>query len=917
MDKKFFNLFTIILFYLCSLSTVHAADGDTNKFMFPIDGGTTSDGIVVSNVNRDGFEKMESSKTLHVESSSESPSMNFDVNVPKGKDANMKFKLLLKIKMGEDDLGGNTNVSFIVKVDGKQVLSSRDKQVLCLSEGFNIPSGEHQVSFEGKLDYEDGKTFGYLDSLMIHIHQFNEAKVAREPICGIAGESYATCIICQKDSCIAIPSQYSAHSLVTRTEKKSSCLANAGQISYCEHCPYTEIKYSGDLKGHDFDANGTCKVCHLSMPKLNGDTTVVEIHNAGEMRVLAEMMQLGRIPGNIGIDIKSDLVFNNDTTMLPLGTYDHPFQGVLNGNGHRISGISNTYLGIDCLGFVGVAKGTVMSHAVIANLIFDSNNSLRGQACVGGIVGYATNCKILNCASFGQLEGTDNVGGLVGYADENVTLHNCAAVCSYRVQGLWNPMACGMPNGQMHNCYAGGSNVFGGTIDTLKTTTLRHCFSTLSSDEGLKQVSPSFLPTTSMVLLLNEESQTDCFTLTEAHHYPIPLVNTTIKAQANAALPKQKINWRRAMAAGADDDADIDDKPKSEGSVYSGYTDGTATRRLGHTIEEIMSEDSVRYANLDRLYIVTRSVPEGFSVYDIISGGDVKEFESFVFPADTSYFALTEYELVSEGKFKEKTEAIHYIANEQERIDEYAVDKNGNRSLSARITFTGDYDMVCQKNIDGIMRNVWNIQTQYDDAGNPISSNAFSYDPVTGEARLEFTETHVKKGGKPNDGTYEEYLDSLTNTIHVLFNDLDSVDGHVVSREHYILHAAELYPLEILTEKMIDGKPYLADGMYFVYDEQGDLDQTVAYGPVDNNLLGGELRPYLYNDYYGAWQATPYPTAIQLPTMTKPSLKHHKDNKVYDMKGRVVRSVTDAKDPFSGLPQGVYIYQGAKYLKRN
>jgi hypothetical protein len=27
--------------------------------------------------------------------------------------------------------------------------------------------------------------------------------------------------------------------------------------------------------------------------------------------------------------------------------------------------------------------------------------------------------------------------------------------------------------------------------------------------------------------------------------------------------------------------------------------------------------------------------------------------------------------------------------------------------------------------------------------------------------------------------------------------------------------------------------------------------------------------------------------------------------------------VTDMRDPFSGLPKGLYIYQGKKYLKRN
>jgi hypothetical protein len=82
---------------------------------------------------------------------------------------------------------------------------------------------------------------------------------------------------------------------------------------------------------------------------------------------------------------------------------------VLNGNGHRIRGIINCFQGVDCLGFVGVAKGTPLSHAVIANLIFDAGNTMKGSACVGGIVGYAAYTDIVNCASFGALEGNNYV----------------------------------------------------------------------------------------------------------------------------------------------------------------------------------------------------------------------------------------------------------------------------------------------------------------------------------------------------------------------------------------------------------------------------------------------------------------------------------------------------------------------------
>jgi hypothetical protein len=91
----------------------------------------------------------------------------------------------------------------------------------------------------------------------------------------------------------------------------------------------------------------------------------------------------------------------------------------------------------------------------------------------------------------------------------------------------------------------------------------------------------------------------------------------------------------------------------------------------------------------------------------------------------------------------------------------------------------------------------------------------------------------------------------------------------------------------------------------------------VAYGPEDENQPGENLHPYLCFDFVGLWKSTPYPTAIRIPTVTKTSLDKHTDYNIYDMHGRVVRRATNLNDPFSGLPNGLYIYQGSKYLKRN
>ena len=213
------------------------------------------------------------------------------------------------------------------------------------------------------------------------------------------------------------------------------------------------------------------------------------------------------------------------------------------------------------------------------------------------------------------------------------------------------------------------------------------------------------------------------------------------------------------------------------------------------------------------------------------------------------------------------------------------------------------------------MKPVWRSKTVYDDSDNPTAVYCYSYDRKTGETNLDYYNS-FDGDSDDTDDMYTEYLDSLTNTIHVIYNFPDSTGGKNYTREHYILRASDQSPLEILEENVIDGVPYLTDGMYFVYDDNDDLVQSVAFGPEDPDTPTSKLRPYLYHQYIGAWPVNPYPTTIRIPSVEQPSLQKRMDANVYDMHGRVVRKITDMKDPFSGLPRGLYIYQGKKYLKR-
>lgn len=749
--------------------------------------------------------------------------------------------------------------------------------------------------------------------MSIHLHQFVLKEKAKEPVCGVKGTNRYTCDGCGKDSVEIVMPPHTEHSwIVSSPSQKASCMLNVGKLSRCEYCPMTSIEHDGALKEHDFDDNGKCKVCGLSMPKSNADGSVYEVNTAGEMRVLAEMISIGRVSGNIGVDIKSDLVFNSNLPMMPLGTPDHPFQGVLNGNGHRIRGISNCYQSTDCLGFVGVAKGTLQAHAVIANIIFDGENNLNGDACVGGIVGYAENCDILNCASFGTLEGTNYVGGIVGYADLQVSIHHCASAANIQTKGTWNPIACGMPNGHVLNSYSASTNVSGGTLDLLATAASRHCFSTQNGISGFTRLSQDVFSSYTMLELLKEQSESTYFEMSETDHYPIPVVNSAITAQHNKALgAPMRASLRRSATAASGNEYYTHEKDSGT-EVFGNYASENSPTQYFYTVEDVMHKNALLYPDLNCLYIVSRTVPEGSKLYEPVSGGDLLGLESYLIPEDSSYIRLREYTLVSATQVKAISEIINYQTGNNERIDQYTIN-NDNYTLKSRISFEDENNILYQESTDGVMRTVWSIETEYNETGHASVTSGFSHNHVTGEKRLEYSITYANEdsGTTQEDNSYTEYTEG--DLIHILFNNTDPDDPNTVIREHYILRASDQCLIETRTEKVKDGVTTLLSGIYFIFKDDGSLMQSVPYAPIKES---NDLRPYMYYEYIGGWHANPITTAIEIPTVKKPSLKDRMDHNIYDLQGRVVCKVTNTQDPFSGLPRGLYVYQGKKYVKR-
>ena len=188
------------------------------------------------------------------------------------------------------------------------------------------------------------------------------------------------------------------------------------------------------------------------------------------------------------------------------------FLGEFNGNGHTISGVQldrtstvNNSLHIGLFGSISV-------YAVIENLTL-SNSTIRGRACVGGIVGriknfqhidptvqtIVRNChvtsdvtiasvnmsgqntfeiggivgveegaksSIIDCTCAATLSASSNakdIGGIIGYAQDMTTINNCAFTGSISGSNKVGGILGVSFNNQteLTNCYIGGSCTIG------------------------------------------------------------------------------------------------------------------------------------------------------------------------------------------------------------------------------------------------------------------------------------------------------------------------------------------------------------------------------------------------------------------------------------------------------------------------
>ena len=120
---------------------------------------------------------------------------------------------------------------------------------------------------------------------------------------------------------------------------------------------------------------------------------------------------------------------------MPIGTLEHPFSGVFNGNNYKISDlyINESYSSnIYNLGLFGrVKEGSVTNVILVSGEVNGHSSSGGSFESVGGVVGFAENCHLFkNCYSAVNVYGIQSVGSLFGTVLTKTTKPTSVINCS-------------------------------------------------------------------------------------------------------------------------------------------------------------------------------------------------------------------------------------------------------------------------------------------------------------------------------------------------------------------------------------------------------------------------------------------------------------------------------------------------------
>ena len=184
-----------------------------------------------------------------------------------------------------------------------------------------------------------------------------------------------------------------------------------------------------------------------------------QITNENDLRWFAQAVNGGK--KSIKARLMNDITVDKNTQWTPIGTERKPFEGIFDGNGKTITGLTCTDQSKDYVGLVGYANGATIQNVTVKGSNFNGNKYI-GAVCgfisgstvfggtitgctnsgstvkgwansgssgdpgrnIGGIVGRAKYATVQRCVNTGDVTGINYLGGIVG-CTENATVQDC------------------------------------------------------------------------------------------------------------------------------------------------------------------------------------------------------------------------------------------------------------------------------------------------------------------------------------------------------------------------------------------------------------------------------------------------------------------------------------------------------------
>jgi hypothetical protein len=277
----------------------------------------------------------------------------------------------------------------------------------------------------------------------------------------------------------------------------------------------------------------------LGMMRMAGEGTdgaPLEITTAAQLREIAvlvnsranglELFLFNDADARVSLKLKNDIDlsaygkdYDGGQGWKPIGYFntsegkEYAFKGSLDGGGHVITGLYIDRPGEHDIGLFGYVTGIIKNLGVI-------NGNVKGQDCVGGVIGFSIGAQIEKSFYRGNVTGASSVGGLAGMA-YTAAIEHCytagAVTGNGRTGGLVGQAYAGsaikdsysasavtgsadydsvgglaglINNSTIENCYAAGAVshaeicVGGIAGRTLGTSTVKNCAALNMSVEG-------------------------------------------------------------------------------------------------------------------------------------------------------------------------------------------------------------------------------------------------------------------------------------------------------------------------------------------------------------------------------------------------------------------------------------------------